>query len=686
MSTGVAQRGSRSSIRSEDVQVYTSPHRGDKDKPDWRSATNPYYGKTESLHYDHEETSLWKDHVRSRYESDRAGFLSNSVRSKILLWFITMLVGSMCGVVAIFVSTSVRILSSWKFELFYALIEQEKGGSVPAGCAFAILLLINVIFGSIAFFMVYLEPVSGGSGIPEIKCYLNGLNIPRVLRFKTLLCKVVGIIMSCSSGLPVGKEGSMVHAGAVVAGVLSQGKSRFLRCQSPCSTQQDLRNDKEKRDFVSCGAAAGVAAAFGSPIGGVLFSLEEGASFWSTNLTLRCFFCGSCAVFVSLVYKTADSLLGHSQSVAMFSFGEFFSLHSNRSNFAIWEFYLFMMLGIMGGFIGAVFNIMQDKVFKIRLNFKKPVLKYVEVISLVSLMTLIAYGLPAMWDKCTPIPTVILGRRGAEQEMDLRHKLVPLYCPKGTHYNELASLYLVDPDTCIRQLYHFRETGDVQLEGGTSEYSFSTAALFLFFVPYIVTTCITFGSSIPAGSFVPSLLSGAAFGRLIGHWLHQLDNAKGTFADSGTYALMGSAAITGGITRLTISLVVVILEATGDMQYVLPLMLVIMSAVFVGKNIVPGLYDVYINNRELSFLQEEEMLGRDARIYENNVSKIMTPNPICVSDKISVGSVISILQDCDGNCFPVVEYNSKYLCGSISRKLLCVAVVQIHKMGFTDDR
>jgi len=48
-----------------------------------------------------------------------------------------------------------------------------------------------------------------------------------------------------------------------------------------------LRNDVEKREFAAIGTAAGVACAFGAPIGGILFAVEEGVSFYSTGIMWR---------------------------------------------------------------------------------------------------------------------------------------------------------------------------------------------------------------------------------------------------------------------------------------------------------------------------------------------------------------------------------------------------------------
>lgn len=364
----------------------------------------------------------------------------------------------------------------------------------------------------------------------------------------------------------------------------------------------------------------------------------------------------------------------------MFSFGEFFSLQGEESNYSVWELFLFLLIGCMGGLIGACFNNLSSLLFHWRnqssssnsttnttTTATKCRTKAFEVVLVVSSMTLIAFLLPLFFKKCTPLPVDM--EDWSDQEKGLVSSLVPLYCPGDTHYNELASLYLTDSDTAIKQLFHFREIGDHQSA------TFSSAAMVLFVLPYILMACITSGISVPAGMFVPSLLSGAAFGRLVGHLLHKLDKTRGTFADSGTYALMGAAAVTGGIARMTISLTVMILEATGDMQYVLPLMLTVMAARLIGNLFNEGLYDIHIHCRQLNFLDEDESVSNLVEFHDWSVSDIMTLKPICLRPVVRVGEVFDMLQQVSHHSFPIVdEKDGGVLCGTVMRKVICMLI------------
>ncbi|XP_050709672.1 H(+)/Cl(-) exchange transporter 7-like [Eriocheir sinensis] len=66
-----------------------------------------------------------------------------------------------------------------------------------------------------AFLGSYVEPVAAGSGILQVKCYLNGAKVSRVVRIKTLMSKAVGVTFSVLGGRAVGKVRSWARSVAV---------------------------------------------------------------------------------------------------------------------------------------------------------------------------------------------------------------------------------------------------------------------------------------------------------------------------------------------------------------------------------------------------------------------------------------------------------------------------------------
>ncbi|KAG5178539.1 chloride channel protein 7 [Tribonema minus] len=557
----------------------------------------------DSHDYEPDESDVWRAHRARRARAERGAWWTVGRRVSLLRWLVTLGIGACTGLTAMLVTLSTGALTRLKFGAVRGVMEREGGPGVRALCAFC---AFNVAYVAIANAMVVIEPLCAGSGIPDIKCFLNGINLLGVVKPKALVCKVVGIMFAVAGGLPAGKEGPMVHSGAVIAATISQGDAC---CSDSSSSQfQEFRNDREKRDFVASGAAAGVAAAFGAPIGGVLFSLEEGASFWSTRLTWRAFFCAMVTVFTLYVVKSSENLWGQQDLAKMFSFGEFGELTMGHGNYSVWELSLFVLLGCMGGLVELHCQL--------------------------------------------HAPLVLLGERDTPD----RSNVLP-----HTEYNEVASLFFTDADTAIRQLFHF-----------------SSGALFLFWLPYTAMACITYGVAVPSGLFVPSLLSGAALGRLCGHLLHKLAGGNGAlFADSGTYALIGAAAALGGMARMTISLTVILLEATGDMQYVLPLMLTLMAARWTGNVFNEGLYDIHIRLKRLPFLEDE--LPALAAKGEVTAGQIMTTTVKCLRPIERVGYVYDALRNTEHDCFPVVDTQTgNVLMGTVLRKCLCVLLQRRH--------
>lgn len=136
----------------------------------------------------------------------------------------------------------------------------------------------------------------------------------------------------------------------------------------------------------------------------------------------------------------------------------------------------------------------------------------------------------------------------------------------------------------------------------------------------------------------------------------------------GTYAIIGAAAALGGVTRMTVSIVVIMFELTGALTYVLPIMIAVMISKWVGDAFGKrGIYESWIHFNEYPFLDNSD----ETVVPDVPVSQIMTRIEdlvVLTATGHTIGSLKEILTTQPYRGFPVIsDPREAILLGYISR-------------------
>jgi H+/Cl- antiporter ClcA len=165
-------------------------------------------------------------------------------RVRLVFWVGALLVGGVCAVFA--------ILADRADEVFHKLV--EIGPWVP-------LVATPLVITALAWATRSLFPGSQGSGIPQAIASLESRRKGVVLSLRIAIGKILLTLGGLVVGAAIGREGPSVHIGASV--MYSLG--RFARFPAHYM----------ERGLILAGGAAGIAAAFNTPLAGIVFAIEE---------------------------------------------------------------------------------------------------------------------------------------------------------------------------------------------------------------------------------------------------------------------------------------------------------------------------------------------------------------------------------------------------------------------------
>lgn len=202
------------------------------------------------------------------------------------------------------------------------------------------ILIVGLLMGScvIVWHVSRKVPLCGGSGIPQVKGEMLGQIEQNWLGI--IVAKFIGGVFAIGSGMALGREGPSIQLGAMVG----KGYSKF---------RKKLPTDEKM--FMTCGCSAGLSGAFGAPLAGVLFSLEELHKNFSTEILLA---------------TMAASLASDFVSSNIFGLAPVFQIYV-PARLPLSKYWMIVVFGVILGIAGKLYNYVTDKMQDFYAHFKR---------------------------------------------------------------------------------------------------------------------------------------------------------------------------------------------------------------------------------------------------------------------------------------------------------------------------
>lgn len=231
-----------------------------------------------------------------------------------------LVIGAITGVIVSLFRLALIRADALRGELVDIAHSGARGAFLAAGVLLLIAAFVTLLIKS--------EPECTGSGIPQVEGEMRGLIDMRW--WSVLASKFVGCILSIGGGLALGREGPCVQLGAMVGKGFARTGKRVLT---------------EERLLITCGAGAGLSAAFGAPLAGAIFALEELHKNFSVLVLITTM--GSAAI--------ADYIAAN-----IVGLRPVFDI-SITSNLPLVHYWSLLLLGVLLGGLGARYNRTLDR-------------------------------------------------------------------------------------------------------------------------------------------------------------------------------------------------------------------------------------------------------------------------------------------------------------------------------------